>query len=111
MGRERGAGRRLQSSDEIEIQIENRNYLNSTLAEASLTFKRRYKMKAVEIDPKICNGKPVIAGTRIPVTVILDHLEDGCNLSDVQRKYPELSLTTIAAALRYSGQSKSRDDV
>ncbi len=58
-------------------------------------------MNAVEIDPKICNGKPVIAGTRIPVTVILDHLEDGCNLSDVQRKYPELSLTTIAAALRY----------
>ncbi len=47
------------------------------------------------IDPRVCNGKPVIAGTRIPVTVILDHLTAGCNLSDIQRKYPELSTERI----------------
>lgn len=58
-------------------------------------------MDAVEINPKVCNGKPVIAGTRIPVTVILDQLADGCSLTDIQRKYPELSLSLISAALRY----------
>ncbi len=58
-------------------------------------------MKTIEIDPRVCNGKPVIAGTRIPVTVILDQLADGCNLLDIQRKYPELTLSLIAAALRY----------
>ena len=31
----------------------------------------------VEIDPRVCNGKPVIAGTRIPVTVILDQINSG----------------------------------
>ncbi len=30
-----------------------------------------------EIDPRVCNGKPVITGTRIPVTVILDHAVAG----------------------------------
>ena len=42
-------------------------------------------MKWIEIDPKVCNGKPVLAGTRIPVTVVLDQFADGCNIADVQR--------------------------
>lgn len=58
-------------------------------------------MKTVEIDPKVCNGKPVIAGTRIPVTVILDQFADGCSVEDIQRKYPELTRVLITAALRY----------
>lgn len=31
----------------------------------------------IEIRPRVCNGKPVIKGTRIPVTVILEQLADG----------------------------------
>lgn len=58
-------------------------------------------MKTIEIDPKVCNGKPVVAGTRIPVTVILDQFADGCSVTDIQRKYPELTDSLIVAALRY----------
>jgi uncharacterized protein (DUF433 family) len=58
-------------------------------------------MKTIEIDPKVCNGKPVIAGTRIPVTVILDHFADGCTAADIQRKFPELTADLISDALRY----------
>ena len=58
-------------------------------------------MKNIEIDPRVCNGKPVIAGTRIPVTVILDQFADGCSIIDIQRKYPELTSSLITAALRY----------
>jgi hypothetical protein len=32
--------------------------------------------ECVEVNPKKCNGKPIIAGTRIPVTVILDQLAE-----------------------------------
>ena len=58
-------------------------------------------MKAITINPKVCNGKPVIAGTRIPVTVILDQLTAGGNVVDIRRKYPELSAAQITQALRY----------
>ena len=55
----------------------------------------------IEIDPRRCNGKPVIAGTRIPVTVILDQLADSGSVEVVLKKYPELSRETIAAVMRY----------
>jgi uncharacterized protein (DUF433 family) len=58
-------------------------------------------MSKIEVNPRVCNGKPVIEGTRIPVTVILDQFASGCSMSDVQRKYPELTFDQISAALRY----------
>ncbi len=57
--------------------------------------------KHITIDPRICNGKPVISGTRIPVTVVLDQLADRGSIENVILKYPELSLDQVAAALQY----------
>jgi len=34
----------------------------------------------IVIDAKICHGKPVVRGTRTPVTVILDALAGGDSL-------------------------------
>jgi uncharacterized protein (DUF433 family) len=31
----------------------------------------------IELDPRVCNGKAVIQGTRIPVSVILDQIASG----------------------------------
>jgi len=58
-------------------------------------------MSVIEIDPRRCNGKPVIAGTRIPVTVILDQLGESGSVDAVLRKYPELTREMVLAALRY----------
>jgi uncharacterized protein (DUF433 family) len=55
----------------------------------------------VEIDPRRCNGKPVAAGTRIPVTVILDQLSESGSVAAVIEKYPELTPETIRGVLRY----------
>ncbi|MBM3766846.1 MAG: DUF433 domain-containing protein [Acidobacteria bacterium] len=55
----------------------------------------------IEIDPRRCNGKPVVAGTRIPVTVILDQLAESGSVDAVLVKYPELRRESITAALRY----------
>ncbi|MGR3301097.1 MAG: DUF433 domain-containing protein [Candidatus Scalindua sp.] len=57
--------------------------------------------KHITIDPRICNGKPVISGTRIPVTVVLDQLADSGSIENVILKYPELSLDQVTAALQY----------
>ncbi len=55
----------------------------------------------VEINPRACNGKPVVTGTRIPVTVILDQLAAGSSWGDLKRKYPGLTDDQIAGVLRY----------
>ena len=57
--------------------------------------------KYISIDPRICNGKPVITGTRIPVTVILDQLAETGSVKDVVQRYPELSPEMVTAALQY----------
>jgi uncharacterized protein (DUF433 family) len=41
----------------------------------------------VVIDPKICHGKPVVRGTRTPVTVILDALASGDTFDMIQADY------------------------
>jgi len=65
----------------------------------------------IEIDPRVCNGKPVIAGTRIPVSAVLDMLSAGDNMADIQRKYPELTQRSIAAALNYCHSVIDHSDV
>ena len=56
---------------------------------------------AIEINPLRCNGKPVIAGTRIPVTVVLDQLAEVGSVDGLLAKYPEMTKDQILAALEY----------
>ena len=55
----------------------------------------------ISIDPRVCAGKPVLRGTRIPLTVLLDQLASGCSPQDLLRKYPELGEDQIKAVFRY----------
>jgi uncharacterized protein (DUF433 family) len=56
----------------------------------------------VELNPKVCNGKPVIKGTRIPVSVILDQIAAGDSWDTIIKGYPELSREDIQASLLYA---------
>ncbi len=62
------------------------------------------KTKGVEINPKIMFGKPVIAGTRIPVEVILDKFEAGQTAEEILRDYPRLNEEDIKAALSFANR-------
>lgn len=44
----------------------------------------------IELDPKVCNGKPVIKETRIPVSVILEQIAEGESWDSLLAGYPEL---------------------
>lgn len=59
----------------------------------------------IEIDPKVCNGRPVIRGTRIPVSVLLEQIAEGKLWDDLLRSYPELKREDIRAALLYATAS------
>lgn len=56
----------------------------------------------IEIDPKVCNGKPVIKGTRIPVSVVLECLAEDENWDNLLAGFPELTRDDIRAVLIYS---------
>ena len=56
----------------------------------------------IELNPKICNGKPVIKGTRIPVSVILEQIAEGEPWESLLAGYPELKREDIQDALLYA---------
>lgn len=62
-------------------------------------------MDRIEIDPRVCNGKPVIKGTRIPVSVILDQIAASESWEALLSGYPELQKEDIQAALIYARES------
>jgi len=53
-------------------------------------------------DPDIMFGKPVIAGTRIPVEHILRKLAENMSVEAIQRDYPSLTPEDILAATAYA---------
>lgn len=72
--------------------------------------KKNYKERVV-IDPKILVGKPVIKGTRIPVSLILNLLEHGYNFHRIQEDYPILTIEDIKAAIAYSESRLNREEL
>jgi len=54
----------------------------------------------IVLDPAIHHGKPVIRGTRVPVTTVVGSLAGGMTFEEIQREY-DLSVDDIRAALRF----------
>jgi len=65
----------------------------------------------IELNPRVCNGKPVIKGTRIPVTIILEQIAQGQSWDDLLRSYPELNKVDIKAALLYASATIEHTEV
>ena len=58
------------------------------------------KMKdRIEINPKICHGKPTIKGTRVIVSNILGALASGDSVEEILNDYPNITQEDIFAAL------------
>ena len=58
----------------------------------------------ITIHPDICNGRPVIAGTRIPVQTIMEFLGAGDSVEDVLQAYPSLKKEDIFACLQFAAK-------
>lgn len=65
----------------------------------------------IEINPRICNGKPVIKGTRIPISVILELIAEGKSWQEILDGYPELAKDDIYAALHYAKVSLDHSEL
>lgn len=58
----------------------------------------------IVVDPAICNGRPVVRGSRITVQTVLEYLGAGDSVEDVLEEYPTLSREDVLACLRYSSR-------
>lgn len=54
-------------------------------------------------DPAVQFGKPVIAGTRVPVSIIVGHIAAGDTPEQVAEEY-KLELEDVRAALKYASK-------
>ena len=58
----------------------------------------------IDVRPDICNGRPVIAGTRIPVQTIMEFLGAGDSIEDVLEAYPSLKREDIYACIQFAAK-------
>lgn len=58
----------------------------------------------LQIDPRICHGKPVVRGTRVMVSTILGALAAGDSMETVMADYPPIAEEDIAAALEFGSE-------
>jgi uncharacterized protein (DUF433 family) len=58
----------------------------------------------ITLDPDICNGKPVIRGTRITVQTVLEFLAAGDSVDEVLEEYPSLKREDVQSCLDYASK-------
>ncbi len=61
----------------------------------------------IEVDVRKLGGKPVIKGTRIPVSLIVELVAGGMRPEEIVKEYPELTPDDVKAALTYAAKPVS----
>lgn len=54
-------------------------------------------------NPAVMLGKPVVAGTRITVELIVEELAAGASVDQLLESYPRLTRAAVQAALTFEG--------
>jgi uncharacterized protein (DUF433 family) len=65
--------------------------------------------KLIVSDPAIMMGKPVIAGTRITVELIIEKLAAGESVEQILNEHPRLTQEAIQAALSFAAEALRAD--
>jgi uncharacterized protein (DUF433 family) len=60
-------------------------------------------------DPKLCDGEPVIRGTRVALRTILASLAEGDGFEEILRNYPSLTAHDLRAIVGYAAAAVQED--
>lgn len=58
---------------------------------------------AINIDKDIMSGTPVFNGTRVPISILFDYLEDD-KLDEFLENYPTVAKAQVTEVIRLAGQ-------
>ena len=64
----------------------------------------------IVVDEQVRFGKPVIAGTRVPVDLVVGKLAGGMSLDEVACEY-ELTREDVLAALAYAAKAAAAEEI
>lgn len=64
----------------------------------------------VEVDPEIQSGAPVLLGTRLPVSAIVDNAEYGLSVTEISEQF-EVAQAQVRAILAYAKGHRIADIV
>lgn len=62
------------------------------------------KTDEIEVHPDVCNGRPVVRGTRIAVESVLGMLAAGDSVDDVLLAYPTVTRVQVLACLDHAAR-------
>lgn len=65
----------------------------------------------IQADPSVMMGKPVIAGTRVTVELILEKLAAGETIEEILDAHPRVTREGILAAIDFAGKVLRTDIV
>ena len=60
-------------------------------------------------DPKVCNGEPVVKGTRVTIRTILASLAEGMGAEEVLKDFPTVSEEGLRAVIAFAAASAGED--
>ncbi|MFH1881366.1 MAG: DUF433 domain-containing protein [Planctomycetota bacterium] len=69
------------------------------------------RKKLIISDPAVMMGKPIIAGTRITVELILEKLAAGETVEQILEAHPRLTYEAIQSALAFAAEALRSDVV
>ncbi len=64
----------------------------------------------ISTNPQVMHGQAVIAGTRVPVSVVLDCLAGGMAADEISAEYPSVTPAGVRAAAAY-GAALAREEL
>ncbi len=65
--------------------------------------------RRIVVDPEVRFGQPVIKGTRVPVSVLLDELAAGSEVAEITKEYG-VTREDVRAAIRFAAQLVATED-
>ena len=65
-------------------------------------------LERIVINPAVRSGKPVVRGTRITVSDVLEYLAGGMTPDEILADFPDLDADDIRAVLAFAAQREHR---
>jgi uncharacterized protein (DUF433 family) len=73
--------------------------------------KRAEYEDRIAADPKVLGGKPVVRGTRIAVSLVLEELAHNPDINELLAAHPDLTRTDVQACLSYAKAMVTGEEV